>query len=147
MGLFKGKTLEGGRPESLIQFCLGISLKRLLSFTSLFKCAGHHKASWSKGLFFGEVKFIFKIIRPWCWGSLKAGGEGEDRGWDGWMASPTRWTWVWASSGRWWRTGKPGVLQSMGLQRIGHDLVTTTMNYKIYSSFLAVCCPGPSVSL
>ena len=51
---------------------------------------------------------------PWCWERLKAGGKGDDRGCDGWMASPTQWTWVWASSGRWWRTGKPGVLQSMG---------------------------------
>ena len=50
--------------------------------------------------------------RPWCWERLKAGGEGDDRGWDCWMASLTRWTWVWTSSGRWWRTGKPGVLQS-----------------------------------
>ena len=47
---------------------------------------------------------------------LKTGGEGDDRGWDGWMASPTRWTWVWASSRRWWRTGRPSVLQSMGSQ-------------------------------
>ena len=51
--------------------------------------------------------------RPWCWERMKVGKEGDDRGWDGWMASPTQWTWVWASSGRWWRTGKPGVLQSM----------------------------------
>ena len=62
--------------------------------------------------------------RPWCWERLKAGGEGEDRGWDGWMASPTQWTWVWASSGNWWWTGKAGVLQSMGSQRTGHDWVT-----------------------
>ena len=56
------------------------------------------------------------FIRKECyWERLKAGGEGDDRGWDGWMASPTRCTWVWASSGRWWWTGKPGVLQSMGL--------------------------------
>ena len=54
--------------------------------------------------------------RPWCWERLKAGGEGDDRGWDGWKASLTRWTWVWVSSGSWWRTGKPGVLQSMGSQ-------------------------------
>ena len=53
------------------------------------------------------------LKRPWCWERLKAGGEGDNRGWDGWMASPIQWTWVWASSGRWWRTGKPGVLQSM----------------------------------
>ena len=58
--------------------------------------------------------------RPWCWERMKAGGEGDDRGWDGWMASPTQCTWVWASSGSWWRTGKPGVLQSMGSQRVGH---------------------------
>ena len=62
--------------------------------------------------------------KPWCWERLKARGEGDDRGWDGWMASVTRWTWIWASSrSRWW-TGKPGVLQSMGLQRVGHDWVT-----------------------
>ena len=64
------------------------------------------------------------LIRKWCWERLKAEGEGDDRGWDGWMASPTQWTWVWASSGSWWWTGKPGVLQSMGSQRIGHDWAT-----------------------
>ena len=53
---------------------------------------------------------------PWCWERLKAGEEGDDRGWDGWMASPTRWIGVWASSGSWWWTGKPGVLQSIGSQ-------------------------------
>ena len=52
------------------------------------------------------------------------GGEGDDRGWDGWMASPTRWTWVWASFGSWWWTGKPGVLQSMGSQRVRQDWAT-----------------------
>ena len=52
--------------------------------------------------------------RLWCWERLRTGGEGDDRGWDGWMASLTRWTWVWASSGSWWWTGKPGMLQSMG---------------------------------
>ena len=54
--------------------------------------------------------------RPWCWERLKSGGEGDDRGWDGWMASPTQWTWVWVNSGSWGWTGKPGVLQSMGSQ-------------------------------
>ena len=60
--------------------------------------------------------------RPWCWERLKA-GTGEDRGWDGWMASLTQRTWVWASSRSWWWTGKPGVLQSMGSQRVGHNWV------------------------
>ena len=61
--------------------------------------------------------------RPWCWERLRV-GEGDDRGWDGWMASPTWWTWVWVSSGRWWWAGRPSVLQSMGSQRVGHDWVT-----------------------
>ena len=62
--------------------------------------------------------------RPWCWERLKIEGEEDDRGWDGWMASPTWWTWVWASSRSWWWTGKPGVLQSMGLQRVRHNWAT-----------------------
>ena len=56
--------------------------------------------------------------RPWCWKRLKAGGEGDDRGWDGWMASLTQWTWVWVNSSSWWWTGRPGMLQSMGSQRV-----------------------------
>ena len=66
--------------------------------------------------------------RPWFWERLKAGEEGDNRGWDGWMASPIPWTWVWTSSGRWWRTGKPGMLQSMGLQRARHDWVNNNKN-------------------
>ena len=62
--------------------------------------------------------------RPWCWERLKARGEGDDRLWDGWMASLTQRTWVWVGSGSWWWTGKPGVLQSMGSQRVGHDWMT-----------------------
>ena len=62
--------------------------------------------------------------RLWCSEGLGAGGEGNDRGWDGWMASLTRWTWVWVNSGSWWWTGRPGMLQFMGSQRVGHDWVT-----------------------
>ena len=58
---------------------------------------------------------------PWCWERLKMGGEGDHRGWDGWMASRTQWTWVWVNSGSWWWTGRPGVLQSMGSQRVWHN--------------------------
>ena len=67
---------------------------------------------------------------------LKAGGEGDNRGWDGWMASPTHWTWVWVNSGSWWLTGRPGALQFMGLQRVGHDWVTElnwTLKFRILS--------------
>ena len=62
--------------------------------------------------------------RPWCWGRLRAGGEEDDRWWDGWTASLTQWTWVWANSRRQWRTGKPSVLQFMGWQRVRHNLVS-----------------------
>ena len=79
-----------------------------------------------RGGFNGEQSNLMSTYwkRPWCWWRLKSGGEGDDRGWDCWMASPTQWTWVWASSWRWWRARKPGVLQSMGSQRVGHDWVT-----------------------
>ena len=70
--------------------------------------------------------------RPWCRAKFKAGGEGDDRGWDGWMASLTHWTWVWASSGSWWWTWRPGVLQSMGLQRVGHDWVAELNGTELY---------------
>ena len=64
------------------------------------------------------------VYRAWRWERLKAGGERGDRGWDGWVASPTQWTWVWARSRSWWWTGRPGVLQSVGSQRVGHDWAT-----------------------
>ena len=62
--------------------------------------------------------------RPWCWERLRAEGEGDDRGWDGWMASSTQWTWVWVDSGSWWWTGRPGVLRFMGSQRVRYDWET-----------------------
>ena len=64
------------------------------------------------------------LKRPWCWERLKAGREEAKRRWGGYMASLTQWIWVWASSRNWWWTGKPGVLQSMGSQRVGHNWVT-----------------------
>ena len=79
-------------------------------------------ATWCEGLTHWKT--------PWCWERLKAGGEGNNRGWDSWMASLTQWTWVWVSSGRWWRTGKPGMLQSMGSKRVGHGWVTAWLNNK-----------------
>ena len=64
------------------------------------------------------------IGKEWCWEGLGAGGEGDDRGWDGWMASLTGWTWVWVNSRSWWWTGRPGVLRFTGSQRVGHYWVT-----------------------
>ena len=80
--------------------------------------------SWSSTTLATWCKEPTHWKRPWCCEWLKVGGEGEDRRWDGWMALPTQWTWVWVNSGRWWRTGRPGVLQSMGSQRVKHNWVT-----------------------
>ena len=64
------------------------------------------------------------LKRPWRWKRLKVGGEGDDRGWNSWMALPTQWTWVWVNSVSWWWTGRPDVLQFMRLQKVGHDWAT-----------------------
>ena len=80
--------------------------------------------SWNSNTLAIWCKELTRWKRPWCWERLKAGGEGDDRGWDGWMASLTQWTWAWAGSGRWGWMGKPGMLQSMGSQRVGHDWAT-----------------------
>ena len=83
-------------------------------------------------------KLLLHWKRLWCWEGLGEGGEGDNRGWDGWMASPTQWTWVWVNSGSWWWTRRPGVLQFMGSQRVGHDWVTEVKWRGCYllSSFL-----------
>ena len=79
--------------------------------------------SWNSNTLATWCKELTHWKRPWCWERLKA-REGDNRGWDGWMASLTQWTWVWASSRNWWSTGMPGLLQSMGSQRVGHDWAT-----------------------
>ena len=84
---------------------------------------GRTDAEAEAPIFGHRCKELTHWKRPWCWERLKARGEGNNRGWDGLMASPTQWTWVWVSSGCWWWTGKPGVLQPMGSQRVGHDWV------------------------
>ena len=76
---------------------------------------------WLPGHLMQRTDLLGKTL---CWERSKTGGEGADRGWDIWMTSLTQWTWVWASSGRWWGTGKPGMLQSMESQRVRHDWVT-----------------------
>ena len=80
--------------------------------------------SWNSNTLATWCEELTLLKRPWCWEGLRAGGEGDDRGWDGWIASPTQWTWVWVDSRSWWWTGRPGMLQFMGSQRVGHDWVT-----------------------
>jgi len=83
-----------------------------------------------------EEKFsVSSPSRLWRWEGLGAGGEGDDRGWDGWMASLTQWMWVWVNSGSWWWTGRPGVLRFMG-----HKESDTTERLNWTESFLAVLC-------
>ena len=75
--------------------------------------------------YFGHLmRRVDSLEKTLIWEGLGAGGEGDDRGWDGWMASLTWWTWVSVNSGSWWWTGRPGVLQFMGSQRVGHDWAT-----------------------
>ena len=83
------------------------------------------------------------IGKDWCWERLGAGGKGDDRGWDGWMASPTRWMWVWVNSGSWCWTGRPGVLWFMASQRVGHDWVTELTDWLKWNLFLYIefFCP------
>ena len=90
--------------------------------------------------YFGHLMWrTDSLEKTWCWEGFKAGGEGDNRGWDSWMASPIWWSWVWVSSGSWWWTGKPGMLQSMGLQRVRHDWVTETCPSKTQSEKAAAC--------
>ena len=80
--------------------------------------------SWNSNTLATSCEELTLWKRPWCWEGLRAGGEGDDRGWYGWMASPTQWTWVWVDSGSWWLTGTPDMLRFMGSQRVGHDWAT-----------------------
>ena len=80
--------------------------------------------SWNSNTLATRCEVPTHWKRSWCWQRLKVEGEGDDRGWDGCMASPIWWTWVWVGSGSWGWAGKPGVLLSMWSQRAGHDWVT-----------------------
>ena len=99
----------------------------LLNSTCGSWCLGHSTLS----LFFSPFSHLLILIagKSWCWERLKVGAEGDDRGWDGWMVSPTQCTWVWVSSRSCWWTGKPGILRSMGSQRVRQDWMTELNSY------------------
>ena len=111
--------LKGIKPE--------YSLERLM-----LKLKLQYLAIWCKEL--------AHLQSPCCWEWLKAGGEGENTGWNGWMALETQWKWVWVNSGSLWWTGRPGVLKSMDLQRVGHDWTTKLNSIEAHSqlSFITV---------
>ena len=115
--------------------CLYTHIHRVLFFTYLQVIASKRKSvlgvrwkdwywSWNSNTLATWCEELTHWKRPWCWERLRAGEEGDDRGWDGWMASPTQWTWVWVNSRSWWWTGRPGVLRFTGSQRVRHDWVT-----------------------
>ena len=101
--------------------------------------------SWNSSTLTTSCEELTHRKRLWCWEGLGAGGERDDRGWDGWMASRTRWMWIWVNSRRWWWTGRPGVLRFMGSHRVGHDWVTELnwtdqgrLKENVNSSFLCI---------
>ena len=98
-----------------------------------FHCGLSHNTEYSSLRHTVVLLFIFHMCNSSCLLIIKkAGREGNPRGWGGWMVSPTQWIWVWVSSGKWWSTGKSGVLQSMGSQRVGHDWVTKQQQMYLY---------------
>ena len=80
--------------------------------------------SWNSNILSTLFEELTHLKRPWCWERLMAGGKGDGRGWDGWVASLTQRTWVWTNSRSWWWTGSPGLLRFMGSQRVRHDWMT-----------------------
>ena len=100
--------------------------------------------SWNTNILATWSEELTHLKRPWCWEQLKAGGEGEDRGWDGWMASVTQWIWIWVNSGSWWWTGRPGMLQSMGSQSRTQQSDWTELDAFLYFFcplfFFYICC-------
>ena len=104
-------TARRSNQSILKEICPEYSLEGLM-----LKLKLQSLASWCKELTHWK--------RPWCWVRLKAGGEGDNRGWDGWMALSSRWIWVRVDSRSWWWTGRPGVLWFMGSQRVRHDWAT-----------------------
>ena len=118
------KTLASGKSHS--PNCLTVLLR--------FADSGNTLATWCQEL--------THLKRPWCWERLRA-GEGDDRGWDGWMASLTQWTWVWVDSGSWWWTGssRDGTgVRFMGSQRVGHDWATELLLHGYYLEDFCCCC-------
>ena len=108
-----------------------LTLQKLISGTNIFS------QITAVDTFCHLIEYMFP--KDISWEGLGAEGERDDRGWDGWMASLTRWTWVWVNSGRWWWTGRLGVLRFMGSQRVGHDWATELNWTELKDISLALC--------
>jgi len=108
--------------------CCKIILSSLNYFGPLLKIIWPFMCRFKLQYFATWCEELTHLKRPWFWERLRAGGGGDDRGWGGWMASLTQWSWVWVDSGSWWWTGRPGMLQFMGSWRVRHDW-TTELNW------------------
>ena len=117
--IWKAGSVRGVEPSSsdlrwiavLVEISPGISLEGMMLKLKL--------------QYFGHLmQRVDSLEKTLMLGGIGAGGEGDDRGWDGWMASPTQWMWAWVNSGSWWWTGRPGVLQFMGSLRVRHSWAT-----------------------
>ena len=157
-GLWKlpdGRDWLRGKPGLVLMG--GAMLSKSLTQLSVdrWSCVPSLLFTWGQTIWPPHLK------RPWWCEGLGAGGEGDDRGWDGWIASPTRWAWVWADSGSWWWIGRSGVLRFTGSQGVRHDWVTelnwTEINYggvnedngsllqKISCMYCYIQCPQPCI--
>ena len=126
-------TADGDSSHEIKRHLL-LGWKAMTNLDSILKKQRHYfddKGPYSQSYSFSWCKELTHWKRPWCWARLKAGGEGDNRGQNGLMESPTPWTWVWASSRSWWWTGRPGVLQPMGSRRVGHNWATELINIQI----------------
>ena len=116
------------------------------SFFFLLACSFLLKYNWKDWCWSGNsntlatwCEELTHLKRPCCWERLRAGGEGDDRGWDGWKASLTQWTWVWVNPGSWWWTGRPGMLRFIESQKVGHDWATE-LNWIALQCSVSFCC-------
>ena len=137
------KKAEHWRIDAFELWCWGILLRVPWTARRYIESMGgsvlgvHWKDwcwSWNSNTLATWCEELTHLKRPWCWERLKVGGEGDDRGWDGWMASPTQWTWVWVNSASWWWAGRCGMLQFTRSQRVGHNCATELTDWSLFGA-------------
>ena len=130
----KSLSMKVKEESEKVGLKLNIQKTKIMASWLMLKLKLQYFATWCKKLTHWK--------RPWCWERLKVGGEGDYRGWNGWMTSPTQWTWVWVNFGSWWWTGRSGMLQSMESKRVGTTYWLNDNNNKEFeftvSSFLFI---------
>ena len=125
-------------PRALTRNAWSLSQQNLAPTSSLFWVSALQH--WNCNTLATWWEELTNWKRPWCWERQKAGVEGDNRGWDGWMASPAQWIWVLANSGSWWWTGRCGALQSMGSQRVEHHWATELNRVDFGLNFVKILC-------